>query len=125
MDSAAHAYSMVSVPLYDTLGPDAVEYIANHAELAAVAVSAALLPTLLPCLPRCPSIKLVVRRRGRCPLAAAAAAAGTAWADLAPPACPLPSAPASCSSAGKGCVRRRPGAHAAPALRRARRWCGA
>ncbi len=35
-----HAYSMVSVPLYDTLGPDAVEYISNHAELAAIACSA-------------------------------------------------------------------------------------
>eukprot|EP00878_Enallax_costatus_P000737 GHUV01000851.1.p1 GENE.GHUV01000851.1~~GHUV01000851.1.p1 ORF type:complete len:760 (+),score=146.74 GHUV01000851.1:92-2281(+) len=60
LDAAAHAYSMVSVPLYDTLGPDAVEYICNHAELAAVGCSAAVLPTLLSCLPRCPSVKLLV-----------------------------------------------------------------
>jgi long-subunit acyl-CoA synthetase (AMP-forming) len=40
VDSALHAYSMVSVPLYDTLGPEAVEYITNHAELSCVACSA-------------------------------------------------------------------------------------
>jgi hypothetical protein len=58
----------VSVPLYDTLGPDAVEYIANHAELAAVGVAAAVLPTLLNVLPRCRGLRLVVRaqRRGLC-----------------------------------------------------------
>ena len=60
LDAAAHAYSMVSVPLYDTLGPDAVEFISNHAELAAVGCSAAVLPTLLSCLHKCPSIKLLV-----------------------------------------------------------------
>lgn len=59
-DSALHAYSMVSVPLYDTLGPDAVEFISNHAELAAVGVSAAVLPTLLNVLPRCPGIRVLV-----------------------------------------------------------------
>jgi long-chain acyl-CoA synthetase len=61
MDAACSAYSMVSVPLYDTLGPDAVRYICGHAELAAVACAAALLPTLLPCLADCPSVALVVR----------------------------------------------------------------
>jgi long-chain acyl-CoA synthetase len=60
LDAAAHAYSMVSVPLYDTLGPDAVEFISNHAELAAVGCSAAVLPTLMSCLHKCPSVKLLV-----------------------------------------------------------------
>jgi len=60
LDAAAHAYSMVSVPLYDTLGPDAVEFICNHAELAAVGCSAAVLPTLLSCLHKCPTVKLLV-----------------------------------------------------------------
>jgi len=60
LDGATHAYSMISVPLYDTLGPDAVEYITNHAELAVVGCSAAVLPTLLACLPRCPSVRLLV-----------------------------------------------------------------
>lgn len=61
LDAAAHSYSMVSVPLYDTLGPDAVEFICNHAELAAVGCSAAVLPTLMSCLHKCPSVKLLVR----------------------------------------------------------------
>eukprot|EP00198_Chlamydomonas_reinhardtii_P001500 XP_001690836.1 predicted protein [Chlamydomonas reinhardtii] len=59
-DYALHAYGMVSVPLYDTLGPDAVEFIANHAELAAVGVSAAVLPTMLTVLHRCPTVRLLV-----------------------------------------------------------------
>lgn len=65
LDAAAHAYSMVSVPLYDTLGPDAVEFISNHAELSAVGCSAAVLPTLLSCLHKCPTVKLLVRRVDR------------------------------------------------------------
>lgn len=60
LDAAAHAYGMTSVPLYDTLGPDAVEYICNHAELSVVGCSVAVLPTLASCLPRCPSVKLLV-----------------------------------------------------------------
>ena len=60
IDCAVHAYSMISVPLYDTLGPDAVKYICHHAELAAVTCSIDMLPTLLKCLPECPGVKLVV-----------------------------------------------------------------
>ncbi|KAI8468294.1 MAG: hypothetical protein J3K34DRAFT_427744 [Monoraphidium minutum] len=60
LDAAAHAYSMTSVPLYDTLGPDAVEYICTHAELSVVGCSTAVLPTLAACLPRCPSVKLLI-----------------------------------------------------------------
>uniref|UniRef100_A0A061RWH7 Long-chain acyl-CoA synthetase n=1 Tax=Tetraselmis sp. GSL018 TaxID=582737 RepID=A0A061RWH7_9CHLO len=60
MDAACHAYSMVSVPLYDTLGPEAVRYICGHAELAAVACSFAVLPVMLQCLPQCPSVRLLV-----------------------------------------------------------------
>lgn len=60
LDSAAHAYSMVSVPLYDTLGPDAVEYICNHAEVSAVGCSAEVLEGMVRALPNCPSVKLLV-----------------------------------------------------------------
>ncbi|BDA42483.1 Long-chain-fatty-acid-CoA ligase 1 [Coccomyxa sp. Obi] len=60
VEAACVSYSIVTVPLYDTLGPDAVRYISNHAELRAVACSIALLPTLLPNLQACPSISLVV-----------------------------------------------------------------
>lgn len=61
MDMAAHAYSMVSVPLYDTLGPDAVQYICSHSELGAVGCSAAVIQSMIQCLPECPTIKIVVR----------------------------------------------------------------
>ncbi|MBA0606140.1 hypothetical protein Godav_018651 [Gossypium davidsonii] len=36
VDHACSAYSLVSVPLYDTLGPDAVKYIVNHADVKAI-----------------------------------------------------------------------------------------
>lgn len=52
---------MTSVPLYDTLGPDAVTYICGHAELSVIACSIDVLDTLIKCLPECPTVKLVVR----------------------------------------------------------------
>ena len=61
VDLACHAQSIVPVPLYDTLGPEAVEYIVKHAELSGIACSAKVFPTLALCLPQCPSVKLVVR----------------------------------------------------------------
>lgn len=36
VDHACSAYSLVSVPLYDTLGPEAVRYIVNHAAVRAI-----------------------------------------------------------------------------------------
>ena len=60
MDGACHAHSVVPVPLYDTLGPEAVEYITKHAELSAIACSAKVFSILAQCLPRCPGVKLVV-----------------------------------------------------------------
>lgn len=36
IDHACAAYSYVSVPLYDTLGPDAVQFIVNHATVEAI-----------------------------------------------------------------------------------------
>ncbi|PPE02342.1 hypothetical protein GOBAR_DD00676 [Gossypium barbadense] len=36
VDHACSAYSLVSVPLYGTLGPDAVKYIVNHADVKAI-----------------------------------------------------------------------------------------
>ena len=60
------SYSLVTVPLYDTLGPDAVRYISNHAELSAVACSVAVLPVLLQSLQSCPSIFLVASLSSWC-----------------------------------------------------------
>ncbi|KAL7209415.1 hypothetical protein ACSBR1_031035 [Camellia fascicularis] len=36
MDHACSAYSYISVPLYDTLGPDVVKYIVNHVDIQAI-----------------------------------------------------------------------------------------
>jgi long-chain acyl-CoA synthetase len=55
---------MVSVPLYDTLGPDTVKYIANHAELAAVACSLEVLGKMLEVLAECPTVRLLVSAEG-------------------------------------------------------------
>jgi long-chain acyl-CoA synthetase len=60
VDAALHAFSITSVPLYDTLGPDTVKYIANHAELAGIACSLDVLGRVLEVLPDCPSVKVVV-----------------------------------------------------------------
>ena len=46
-EAACTRQNIVSVPLYDTLGPDAVEYILNHAECVGVACSKVVLNTLL------------------------------------------------------------------------------
>ncbi|KAK4505279.1 hypothetical protein PRZ48_003242 [Zasmidium cellare] len=59
-DLACMSQSLYSVSLYDTLGPDAVEYIINHAGLTAVACSLPHIPALLKLAPRCPSLKLVI-----------------------------------------------------------------
>jgi long-chain acyl-CoA synthetase len=58
-DAGAHAYGLTTVPLYDTLGPDTVRYIANHAELAAIACAAEVLARVLEVLPDCPSVRVV------------------------------------------------------------------
>jgi long-chain acyl-CoA synthetase len=89
-EAALTRQGCISVPLYDTLGaermascassathprlaltspglrfpccagPDAVQFICNHAELVAVACHAAVLSTMLATLPACPTVKLVV-----------------------------------------------------------------
>jgi len=65
LESAMTRSSVVSVPLYDTLGPDAVKFICNHAELVAVACSIATLPMMLECLPECGTVKLIIAYGGR------------------------------------------------------------
>jgi len=60
VEGAITRLACVSVPLYDTLGPQVVEYISNHAELVAVACHPAVLSVLLQSLPACPTVKLVV-----------------------------------------------------------------
>ncbi|GJP53476.1 hypothetical protein CLOM_g12640 [Closterium sp. NIES-68] len=50
---ACNSQSIHCVPLYDTLGPEAVEFILNHAEVSLVAVMPANLAALLKSLPKC------------------------------------------------------------------------
>ncbi|XP_039000407.1 long chain acyl-CoA synthetase 6, peroxisomal-like isoform X2 [Hibiscus syriacus] len=60
VDHACAAYSLISVPLYDTLGPDSVKYIINHADLKAVFCMPQTLNSLLSILSEIPSLRLIV-----------------------------------------------------------------
>ncbi|XP_039015666.1 long chain acyl-CoA synthetase 6, peroxisomal-like [Hibiscus syriacus] len=60
VDHACAVYSLISVPLYDTLGPDAVKYIINHADLKAVFCMPLTLNSLLSILSEIPSLRLIV-----------------------------------------------------------------
>ena len=59
-DHACQAYSMVPVPLYDTLGPEAVEFICDHAEISVVFCSGTVLKNLLASIQNNKEVKLVV-----------------------------------------------------------------
>lgn len=52
--------NLISVPLYDTLGPDAVEYVINHAEIQIVVCSANHIATLLQNSTKLPGLKAIV-----------------------------------------------------------------
>jgi long-chain acyl-CoA synthetase len=52
--------SLWPVSLYETLGPEATEYIMNHGALTCIACSLPHIPTLLKLAPRVPSLKLII-----------------------------------------------------------------
>nr|AJQ20632.1 Long-Chain Acyl-CoA Synthetase [Salvia miltiorrhiza] len=60
VDHACSAYSFVSVPLYDTLGPEAVRYIVNHAAVQAIFCDSKTFNILLSFLSELPSVELIV-----------------------------------------------------------------
>ncbi|KAL3648944.1 Long chain acyl-CoA synthetase 6, peroxisomal [Castilleja foliolosa] len=60
VDHACSAYSYVSVPLYDTLGPEAVKYIVNHAAVRAIFCVPQTLSILMTFLSEIPSVHLIV-----------------------------------------------------------------
>uniref|UniRef100_A0A453KAV5 Long-chain-fatty-acid--CoA ligase n=8 Tax=Aegilops tauschii subsp. strangulata TaxID=200361 RepID=A0A453KAV5_AEGTS len=60
IDHACAAYSYVSVPLYDTLGPDAVQFIVNHATVETIFCVPQTLSTLLSFLTQMPCVRLIV-----------------------------------------------------------------
>ncbi|KAK2996545.1 hypothetical protein RJ639_025717, partial [Escallonia herrerae] len=58
---ACNSQAITYVPLYDTLGANAVEFIINHAELPIVFVQENKFSAILTCLPRCTShLKTIV-----------------------------------------------------------------
>jgi long-chain acyl-CoA synthetase len=59
-DLACMSQSLYSVSLYDTLGPEASEYIIRHANLHCVVTSFPHVATLLKLKPRLPSLKIIV-----------------------------------------------------------------
>ncbi|XP_073525975.1 uncharacterized protein [Phyllobates terribilis] len=60
VDHACSAYSYVSVPLYDTLGPDAVKYIVNHADVQAIFCVPGNLNSMISYLSEIPNVRLIV-----------------------------------------------------------------
>jgi long-chain acyl-CoA synthetase len=59
-DLACMSQSLYSVSLYDTLGPEASEYIIRHASLACIVTSLQHTPTLLKLKTRLPNLKMIV-----------------------------------------------------------------
>ncbi|XP_014494519.1 long chain acyl-CoA synthetase 2 isoform X1 [Vigna radiata var. radiata] len=57
---ACNSYAVTYVPLYDTLGPNAVEFIINHAEVSMAFVQDSKIPSVLSCLGRCSNLKTIV-----------------------------------------------------------------
>ncbi|XP_047315309.1 long chain acyl-CoA synthetase 6, peroxisomal-like [Impatiens glandulifera] len=60
VDHACSAYSYVSVPLYDTLGPDAVKYIVNHAAVQVIFCLPQSLDILMSFLSEIPTVRIIV-----------------------------------------------------------------
>ncbi|CAJ2511525.1 Uu.00g071500.m01.CDS01 [Anthostomella pinea] len=59
-DIGCISQSMFSVSLYESLGPDASEFIVKHAGLSCVVTSLPHVPILLALAPRIPSLKLII-----------------------------------------------------------------
>ncbi|KAG0272222.1 hypothetical protein BGZ95_012038, partial [Linnemannia exigua] len=53
-------YNLVSVPLYETLGPDAVEYVMNHAEVKVVVCSGNHIASLLEISDKLPHLRAII-----------------------------------------------------------------
>jgi long-subunit acyl-CoA synthetase (AMP-forming) len=82
-DLASNAYAFTVVPLYDTLGPDAVEYILNHAEPPIIACSLDKVSILLQIADKCPHMKCILSMDPITPLNSAAFGVLKSWAAQA------------------------------------------
>ncbi|RLN96460.1 hypothetical protein BBJ28_00020152 [Nothophytophthora sp. Chile5] len=58
---ACDRMSLVLVPLYDTLGPDAVPFIVNHTELIVLFCGRKQFDVVMDCIASCPTLKIVVQ----------------------------------------------------------------
>lgn len=60
VDLGCISQSYYTVSLYDTLGPDATEYIINHAGLNVICCSSDHIQQLQDMAPRCPSLRMII-----------------------------------------------------------------
>ncbi|KAI9362051.1 hypothetical protein DFJ73DRAFT_813160 [Zopfochytrium polystomum] len=63
-DLGAHLFSCVTVALYDTLGPDASQFIINHSDTPVVVASIDKVPILISLAEKCPKMKAIISMDG-------------------------------------------------------------
>ncbi|RIA86944.1 hypothetical protein C1645_828502 [Glomus cerebriforme] len=54
------AYNLITVPLYDTLGPDTIEYCMNHAEIQIVLMTANHITSMLKFATKIPQLRVII-----------------------------------------------------------------
>ncbi|CAG8593038.1 5211_t:CDS:10 [Ambispora leptoticha] len=59
-DQANIAYNLRTVALYDTLGPDAVQYVINHAEIPIAVIAGNRIPGVLQIASKIPGLKIII-----------------------------------------------------------------
>ncbi|EAX89871.1 AMP-binding enzyme family protein [Trichomonas vaginalis G3] len=64
---AAHSNSMIVVPVYDSLGPNAAQYIINHAECKAVVCHPSKVQSLLSIAKDCPVLEHIIAMDNQAP----------------------------------------------------------
>lgn len=60
-EQACYAQSMIPISLYDTLGPEAVAFIINQAEISTIISEKVNIPKLIKAKDSCPSMKLIIQ----------------------------------------------------------------
>ncbi|GMK59837.1 hypothetical protein CspeluHIS016_0900540 [Cutaneotrichosporon spelunceum] len=78
IDFATHAYGLIGVSLYETLGADTAEYITNHAPLSVIFASRNHIVDLLTMAPKTPALRVIVSMD---PLGAAELKVFASWAE--------------------------------------------
>ncbi|KAG7378186.1 Long chain acyl-CoA synthetase 7 peroxisomal [Phytophthora pseudosyringae] len=60
VNHACDRMSYVVVPLYDTLGPDAVPFVINHTDLSVLFCGSKQFDVIMACITKCPSVTTIV-----------------------------------------------------------------